>query len=165
MLEIDGAPTAEDLQGVTPPRERFEKGPVAIFECFRKIPCNPCYDACKFGAVLPFEDINDVPRVDWDKCNGCAVCVAKCPGLAIFVIDETYSPNQALLKLPYEFYPLPEKGRVVSLLDRVGQVVGTGSVVRTVSSSDKTATPVVWVTVPKALSMTVRSIKPEAQRG
>ena len=52
---------------VLPPKEAWEakKGGYAVIECPKRIPCNPCYTSCPTGAVLPFEDINDVPRIDY----------------------------------------------------------------------------------------------------
>lgn len=66
------------------------------------IPCNPCHNELPTGAVVEFKDINDQPEIDYEKCTGCGMCVAKCPGLACFVIDLTFSEDKALLKLPYE---------------------------------------------------------------
>ena len=141
MLYASGVPEERDLQRVMPSAERRAKGPVVWMECFEEIPCNPCQPACPTGAILPFDDINDLPHVEDARCTGCALCVAACPGLAIFVIDETHSDTHALLKLPYELRPLPEKGEVVEVLDRTGEVLGTSPVLRVQnpSSFDRTA--------------------------
>lgn len=133
------------------------KGPVAVFECEQSIPCNPCAEACPRGAIRPFADINECPSVDAELCNGCGLCLMRCPGLSIFVVDEGYTADEALLKLPYEFIPLPAPGDLVSAIDRDGKMVGTASVIRSQQSSNKTA--VVWITVPKELAMSVRHIK------
>ena len=61
-----------------PSPERRKQGPYAVFECFQSIPCNPCYTACKFGAVKPLTDINDLPEVYYDKCTGCGLCGRIC---------------------------------------------------------------------------------------
>lgn len=158
VLRKTGVPTLDDLKKVMPSEERLHRGPVAVFECFERIPCNPCYDSCKRGAVRPFGDVNDLPEVDFDKCNGCASCVAACPGLAVFVVDMTYSETEGLVKLPYEFLPLPEVGQPVDALDREGKVVGKGRVVKIQKARARTATPVVWVAVPKGLTFDVRNI-------
>ncbi len=44
----------------------------------------------------------------------------KCPGLAIFIIDETYSETEATVLLPYEYLPLPKEGDYVTGLNRGG---------------------------------------------
>ncbi len=87
-----------------PTRKRMEQGPVAIIECIQEIPCDPCVDACRKGAIQIGEDITRPPRLLEEKCNGCGSCIAECPGLAIFVADLNHSPEEALLKIPYEFY-------------------------------------------------------------
>lgn len=158
MIEVTGVPTAQDLARVLPPRDRLAQGPVAVIECFQRIPCNPCYTACKFDAIQEFTDINDTPTIKHENCNGCGLCVSKCPGLAIFVVDETYSDHEALVRLPYEFLPVPAKGADVDLLDREGRVVGRGRVERVQNAKVQDRTLVVSVVVPKELSMEVRNI-------
>ena len=159
MLINTGIPTDEDLAGVTPNEERFAKGPVAIVECFQKIPCNPCVEACKNGAIIPLKDINDLPKVDFEKCNGCGLCIVQCPGLAIFVVDKTYSSTHAVVRIPYEFVPAPEKGQYACGLDREGKEMGWFEVVRVVSGGPKNKTMVLWLAVPQDLSMEVRNIR------
>ncbi|RKZ29457.1 4Fe-4S ferredoxin [bacterium] len=160
MLAKDGVPTEEDIKRISPPKERLEKGPVAIIECFQEIPCDPCYTSCPKGAIRPFPNINALPEIDFELCDGCSLCVSACPGIAIFVVDLTYSDKLALLKLPHEFAPLPKKGEKARLLNRKGEIVGEGEVVRAIKFKDKTS--VVWVTAPKELAMEVRAIAPPA---
>lgn len=156
MLEKTGIATEQDLQGVMPSSERLAKGPIAVIECFQKIPCNPCSTACKRGAILPFADINDRPIIDPEKCNGCGMCQYHCPGLAIFIVDETYSDEEALVKIPYEFLPLPEEGSFVTALDRSGTPVCRAKVVKVLNTKAMDRTPVISLAVPKEHSMNVR---------
>lgn len=158
MLEKTGVPTVEQIKEVMPSKERLAKGPVAIIECFQKIPCNPCYTTCPNKAIKELVDIHERPEVDFDKCNGCGVCISKCPGLAIFVVDETYSEDKALIKLPYEFLPLPNEGDTVKALDRSGEVIGEVEVIRVINTKAQDRTPVIWIAVYKELSMKVRNI-------
>jgi len=159
LLIKTGIPSAEDIAKIEPSRCRLAKGPVAIVECFQRIPCNPCATSCPTGAIEPFENINDLPKLNTDKCTGCGVCVSSCPGLAVFIIDETYSEKEAVVKIPYEYRPFPEVKSVVEVTNRAGKVVGTGRVIQVVNTNKQDKTAVVSVTVPKELSMEVRSIK------
>ena len=159
MLKSTGVPTAADLAQVYPSSERLSQGPVAIIECFQRIPCNPCATACRRGAILPFTDINDTPTLQAEHCNGCALCVANCPGLAIIVLDMTYSEAKALVKLPYEFLPLPQVGANVAVLNRAGEAIGQGTVVQVQNPATFDRTVVAHVAVPKGLAHEVRNIK------
>jgi len=159
MLERTGIPTAQDLKKIIPDKERLARGPVVIIECFQRIPCNPCAISCKAEAIKPFKDINDLPEVDFEKCTGCGICISACPGLAIFVIDESYSKEEALIKLPYELLPLPKNGEYVYALDRTGKVVKKVKVIKVQKIKNKTH--IVSLAVPKSMSMEIRSIKVE----
>ena len=158
MLEKTGAPTRYEVESVFPDASRLAKGPVAVIECFQDIPCNPCGQACNFGAILPFEDINDRPKMDVDKCNGCGICLTKCPGLAIMIVDLNWSEEHALIRLPYEFRPLPEVGEIVSALDREGMPVEQAKVVRVQFTPSMNKVPIISIAVSKDLVQVVRNI-------
>jgi Fe-S-cluster-containing hydrogenase component 2 len=108
---------------------------------------------------MAFKDINDQPQIDYSKCTGCARCVAVCPGLACLVVDLTWGEaDRALMKLPYEMLPEPEEGHQVDCLNREGEAVAKGIVVKvTEPMHDKTR--VVHVDVPKDLVMDIRAIR------
>lgn len=161
MLAITGIPTVEDVEKVFPNEERMNKGPVAVVECYQSIPCNPCYTACKTGAIKEFVDINNLPDVDHSLCNGCSLCVSNCPGLAIMVVDMTYSEEEALLKIPYEFLPLPLAEQVVKGLDREGKAVCDVKVVKVINSKALDKTPIVTIAVKKEFVKLVRNIRME----
>lgn len=158
MFDETGVASPEMIKGILPGDERRKKGPFAVFECFQEIPCNPCYTSCKVGAVEAFEDINNLPRVDFDKCTGCGICVSNCPGLAIFVIDETYGDEEATIKIPYELVPLPREGQIVDALDRDGQIIGQARVVKVQNAKGLNKTNAITVAVPKEQAMLVRHI-------
>jgi len=157
MLEKTGIPTQADIDAVFPCETRLSLGPVAVVECFQSIPCDPCATACPRGAILPFADINDRPKIDSDKCTGCILCMTKCPGLAIITVDATYSNTEAAISLPYEFLPVPEEGQIVQALDRAGTVVADAKVMKVIKPKNKVT--VVTVAADKHLIKTVRNIR------
>lgn len=159
MLSRDGIATQEDIKTVMPGKDRLLKGPVAVAECYERIPCNPCYYSCKRGAFQPFADINDKPKIDHEKCNGCGLCMTNCPGLAIFVLDFSYSDTEALVKIPYEFIPLPAEGEVVDAVNRAGEIVGKAKVVKVQAHKNLAGTNLITLAVPKELGFEVRHFK------
>jgi len=158
-LRAKGIPTAADLAGVLPSPERLAAGPVAIIECFQEIPCDPCSAACQRGAILPFTDICQLPQVDHALCNGCSLCVVRCPGLAIFVVDISKPGERGEVRFPYEYLPLPSKGETAICLDRSGQPICEGVVVSTLRPRSFDRTALVTVDVPKAHALNVRGLK------
>lgn len=142
-----------------PSAQRMARGAVAVIECVQGIPCNPCEAACPKQAIRVGNPITNCPELDEDLCIGCGLCIAKCPGLAIFVVDETYNETQAAVSFPYEYWPLPAKGDVVDALDRYGKTVGVAEVLRVVSPPAYAKTAVVTVAVDKQLSDIVRNIR------
>lgn len=145
-----------------PTEERLAKGPVVIIECTEDIPCDPCVESCKFEAISK-ESLTAPPYVDYDKCNGCALCIDACPGLAIFVVD-CQNEDKALVYIPYEMLPVPQKGDQVDALDRSGKRIGSAEVVKI--RKGKRGTAAIGILVEKNLAMEARSIKvPEALNG
>jgi Fe-S-cluster-containing hydrogenase component 2 len=130
----------------------LKKG-VAIIECIQEIPCDPCVAICPVESIS-MKDINDIPKIDYDKCTGCKRCVSICPGLAIFVVK--LIDERAQITLPYEFLPIPKVGDIVKALDREGKSRGDAKVIR-VNRSSKTT--VITIEVDKDLAMEVRNIK------
>ncbi|MEF8873096.1 MAG: 4Fe-4S dicluster domain-containing protein [Candidatus Thermoplasmatota archaeon] len=118
--EKTGVVKKEDLQ--IPDDERLQEGPVVVMECVENIPCDPCVAACSFGAV-EMDELTETPDVDFDTCTGCGFCVTECPGLAIFVIDCSYSEEKCEVTVPYEYLPVPDEGEEVIALDKKGEKV------------------------------------------
>jgi thioredoxin reductase/Fe-S-cluster-containing hydrogenase component 2 len=141
-----------------PTEERFQRGPVAVIECREEIPCDPCSYSCSRGAIVVGRPMTRLPQLDAEKCSGCGLCVPDCPGLAVFVVDKTYSPLEALVQLPYEFRPLPKVGEYVDCLDRQGQKVTEGKVLKVTNPRSFDRTPVVSVVFDKRYADKVRAI-------
>lgn len=133
-----------------------DKGMKACIECAQQIPCNPCEKVCPRGAIHIGENITNCPTLDRRRCNGCGICMAKCPGQAIFGVDEDFSPETALVRFPYEFLPLPQKGQTVRCTDRKGRYVTEGTVRQVSVPQSFDHTPLITVEVPKACAKKVR---------
>lgn len=161
MLRKTGIPTIDDIKSITPPIERLNRGPVAVIECFQEIPCNPCYTKCPRGAIREMVDINERPQIDYEICNGCGICAIACPGLAIFIIDYNYSDNKSLIKIPYEFLPIPSEGLIVKALNREGNIVGEAKVIRVQNGKNQNKTSLIWLEVDKSLAMEIRNFRME----
>jgi Fe-S-cluster-containing hydrogenase component 2 len=146
----DGILRLSDLN--LPSEKQLKKG-VAFIECIQEIPCNPCVDVCPVDAIS-MKDVNAPPIVDYDKCTACAQCVGICPGLAIFVIKVVDS--KVLVTIPYEFYPAPEVGDKVEILNRKGENIGIG-IVKKVKKKGKTM--IITIEAEKDLAMEIRNIK------
>lgn len=142
-----------------PTKARYEKGPVAVIECVQEIPCNPCESSCKLGAIEIGNPITNLPHLLEEKCVGCGVCVSKCPGLAIFVVNKVYSKTSATVSFPYEYFPTPKEGEKKEAVNRKGEVVCKGTILKVVNPESFDHTPVVTIEIPKEYADEVRSIK------
>ena len=161
VFERTGVLTEADLKRhkLLPSRARFSKGPVVVVECVQEIPCNPCADACARKAIKIEGNITNIPQVDFDACNGCTVCIARCPGLAIFVVNRNYNAKEASIALPYELLPRPKKGDIVTALDRSGKPCCKARVEKILESRALDRCAVVTIAVPKKYYNVARGIR------
>lgn len=143
--ELSGFPGCKaDRAGVHP-----------VVECTQNIPCNPCQDACPRGCIRVSGDITALPELDPDNtCTGCGLCVAACPGQAIFLVNQT--GENAEITIPYEFFPLPEAGQTGTALDRSGAPLCVANVVSVRFPKGSDATALLTMRVPAALATRAR---------
>jgi Fe-S-cluster-containing hydrogenase component 2 len=163
MFEQTGVPEKEMILEKFPSIERINKGPAAVIECYRRIPCNPCETACRQNAITVGEDINNIPVIDHDSCTGCKVCLSKCPGLAIMIVDGSRSTYTVEISLPYEFLPLPQKGDIVDALDRSGNFVTKARVTGVLNPKSFDRTPVITIEADRKYLYDIRNIRMEAR--
>ena len=160
-VRYTGIPSEEELKNSPglPTAERMAQGRVACVECVQEIPCNPCESICRFGAITVGEQITSLPVLHGEKCTGCGLCVANCPGLAITILDQNYSETQATIDFPFEYLPLPKEGDTVEAVGRDGMTVCPGTIVKVTKINAYAGTAVIRMAIPKEHIMTVRSMK------
>jgi len=160
-LRTCGAPSIEELvkSPAFPKTENYQLGNIAVIECIEEIPCNPCETSCPHDAITVGNPITNLPRIDIEKCVGCGICVAKCPGLAIHLININYSETEALITFPYEYIPLPKENDSIKLVDRLGKEVCDGIVKKIIASKSFDSTKLITVAFDKKYYEDVISIK------
>ncbi|MDD4069550.1 MAG: 4Fe-4S binding protein [Candidatus Izemoplasmatales bacterium] len=120
MFEKTGVATPEMVRSKFPDKSVLVR-PKAIIECYREIPCNPCETSCPFDAIHIGDDINKIPSIDFNRCTGCGICAAVCPGLAIMIA--MIKNGKAYFKIPYELLPLPKVGERWTGVNRRGETL------------------------------------------
>lgn len=160
-LKKCGAPSIEELRASPgfPTEEDYKTGNIAVIECIEQIPCNPCETSCPRGAINVGNPITNLPTIDLSKCTGCGICVVKCPGIAIHLMDVNYSEDSAMITIPYEYLPLPQVNDTVTLVDRMGKEVCEGKVEKILSSKAYDLTKLIKVSFDKKYYEDVISIK------
>lgn len=129
-----------------------------VIECTQNIPCNPCQDACPVGCIQVGSNITSLPALNpGTQCIGCGMCVASCPGQAIFLLKQ--EGDWAEITLPYEFLPLPQKGAYGTALSRSGQPLCQAEVVAVKATQAMDHTSLITMRVPKEFSAAARFIQ------
>lgn len=160
-LKQTGIVSLEDVKGCPgfPSDEELERHPVAVIECIEEIPCDPCKSFCPFGAIELKGSVTSLPHILANKCQGCGLCIALCPGQAIFLVDKGYSEKEATVSFVHEFLPLPKNGDKVDAVNREGRTVCQATVLEVINPKKYDRSPVIKVIIPKELANKVRGIK------
>lgn len=113
----------------------------------------------RFGAIKVGEPITNPPVLFEEKCTGCGRCIPKCPGMAIFLIHKNYTDKTSLIKFPYEYLPVPEKGGLVSCVNRNGEIISRGRIIDIKASKKDDGTKIIAMEIPKEYFNDVRGIQ------
>lgn len=158
-LDIDEVMEVPGFPGI----DTLNRKKCVVIECKQNIPCNPCENACPHGAIVVGNPITNLPVVDPEKCVGCGLCVAQCPGQACFLVDMS-NDEYDTVTIPYEYYPLPEKDQEVYGLSRDGIYLVKATVKRVVMTKKNDRTAVIEIKVPKGYGLKVRNISVDGKR-
>ena len=149
----------EPIESLPKDYRAFPKGARVVIECEQNIPCNPCETICPHQAIKVGKDIVNYPTLDPAKCTACALCLTRCPGLSLFVVNREYSPTETEISIPYEMIPLPKKGEDVDALDRQGNFVCKGKVTRVLTGKKFDRTSIVSIAVAHRYGDAVRHFR------
>jgi len=133
--------------------------PIPIIECTQYIPCNPCETSCPSLAITVGKPITNLPKFNPDKCTGCGICVACCPGLAIILLDMTFSDTKALVTIPYEYLPMPQVEDEVDAVDRYGRKLCKTKVIKIRNPKSFVNTALVSIAVSKQFATEVKGLQ------
>jgi len=97
---------------VLPPEAITSQKRVALIECVEEIPCNPCAVVCRLDGIEK-ESLCSPPIVDWEKCTGCTLCVAVCPGLSIYEGQAHGQVRSSRRRRQHSDANLPGQGRCI----------------------------------------------------
>jgi ferredoxin len=139
--------------------EKAAAGTVAVVDCREEIPCNPCEEACRRGAIVVGEDICAPPRYDPDSCDGCGRCVALCPGMAVFLLDRSGGDGKAHITVAYEMREDMKVGAEAWAMDGEGKPLGRGKIIRATNMGGKGGTALVTLEVPEVWALKVRGVR------
>lgn len=160
-----GYVTEEEIRAF-PAADCSRPGIHPVIECTQNIPCNPCGNICAFGCIRLEGEITALPeRNEESRCTGCGMCVAGCPGQAIFLIDKDYEPGFASVGIPYEFLPLPERGTRGDALDRSGKPVCRAEILSVKKTKAMDETALLTMKVPLEFAGSARFFRPDGKFG
>lgn len=140
---------------------KLNEGVAPIIHCGQEIPCNPCITVCKTNSIkIKGDPIRGLPVFEGNECNGCAKCVAICPGLAITLVDFQKDTQNPTVTLPYEVSNIKiEKGNNVECVDSDANPLGNFEVVRVTKTKFTNKTQLVRIKVPKEIAPKVVSFR------
>jgi glycine/D-amino acid oxidase-like deaminating enzyme/Pyruvate/2-oxoacid:ferredoxin oxidoreductase delta subunit/bacterioferritin-associated ferredoxin len=136
---------------------------LAIINCDEDIPCNPCAISCKFDSIKINKNITQQPTINYELCKGCGLCLPKCPGRAIRMLQYNFTDTESLLTIPFEFEPYPKQNQKVSIVNYDGNFLANGTIQKTKPPKSKTDCGTISIIIPKkhAFDGIMIQIKPD----
>jgi NADPH-dependent 2,4-dienoyl-CoA reductase/sulfur reductase-like enzyme/Pyruvate/2-oxoacid:ferredoxin oxidoreductase delta subunit len=130
---LDKRDVLKSRPGATLPRVPVVASPdwMPVFFCDQEIPCNPCSTVCPTGSIKLESRLGTIMDLPYFKgrCQGCAACVASCPGLAMSLVRRI-DADWTEVVLPFEFKPVWDKGTSVPVTDQAGRLLEHAELLR-----------------------------------
>lgn len=135
-----------------------KEGVYPVINCVQEIPCDPCEVVCPKESIKIGEPITNVPQYV-GGCIGCEICVAKCPGLAITLVD--WRKKDPIVTVPFEFNTEHyfKVGDLVEVADRLGNLLGKAEVVRIRNKTVSYGTRIIKLKVDRDIAEKVAGIR------
>ena len=118
-----------------------------------------CPLKCKWCHNPETQNYDPDLQYDREKCTGCGLCVAACPGQACFLVDDDFAPGRASVGFPYEYLPRPVKGMTVTARNNQGEDLCEGIVEQVIERKANNQTAIVRISVPLEYGYQVRGMK------
>jgi NAD-dependent dihydropyrimidine dehydrogenase PreA subunit len=134
--------------------------PTVVIECPERIACDVCEIVCRSGVIsLEGSSIN-IPRiVRQENCTACGLCVAHCPGHAVFLIDTARPDGNAKVTVAFELPNPPMPGARVQAVDANGARAGEATVVGVRVSRSYNGTRLLELSVSRDIAGSVRGME------
>ena len=138
-----------------------------VIHCTQEIPCNPCAAVCPQKLIqIDLEDIRKVPVYlgSSQSCKICMLCVAKCPGLAITLVDDRSPDQLPIVSIPYEYTDDALQDRdLITVLNAVGQPLGQLPILQVTTLPKGDRTRLVKVRAPREIASQIAGIQIQDQ--
>jgi Fe-S-cluster-containing hydrogenase component 2 len=134
--------------------------PALVIECPERIACDLCENICCRNVITVDGSSINTPRIaGLENCSACALCVAHCPGHAIFLVDNDWSADDAKITVPFELNGAPAAGTRVYAVDGSGARLGEVKVIRARSQKIYNKTTLLELAASKTFAGRIRGIE------
>ncbi len=132
---------------------------IPVIRCRERIACDPCVGKCPAGAIVKTDGPGSPPRLEAERCTGCGLCAASCPGQAITLVGASAADKSAAVTVPFERCPLPELGQTWTGVSETGAPVCGVLVERIEERAAYDGTALVTVRAPRERAAEIAGIR------
>ncbi|OHD24367.1 MAG: hypothetical protein A2V99_14720 [Spirochaetes bacterium RBG_16_67_19] len=130
-----------------------------LIDCPERIACDVCAVVCDREVILIRQAVTNRPEVvNEGNCRNCGLCVAHCPGQAIFLMSDTGPDGQCRITLPYELDEAAAWRQDLLAVDNRGNPLGPARLIRVLRSERFNNTCLLEVSVSGSIASQVRGI-------